>query len=471
MNEKSLGTSRHVLVTNDENRSMQAKKLPQYIASLSSTLGALAAGMVLGWTSSAGTDGADLAKEYGLTLTPTEFSWMGSLCTLGAGAICVPIGILTDFIGRKISMLLMVVPFIVGWLLIICANSVTMFYIGRFITGIASGAFCVTAPMYTAEIAESEIRGRLGSYFQLLLTVGIFLSYALGYAVESMFILSIISVIAPIIFFVVFLFMPESPTYYLMKGRENDARKSLIRLYGNQYNIDGAIQNQQQAIEEKRRNKVSFLTMIKSKVTIKGFVIGYGLMIFQQFSGVNTIILYGSDIFTSAGSKLDSGVCMIIVGIMQVIAVFASTIVVDRLGRRILLLLSIVCLFLSTFALGVYFYLKQVNISVDSINWLPLLSLCVFIIMFSFGFGPLPWMMMGEIFAPEVKGVAASSAGLLNWLMAFIVTKFYTDLKNAFTVAGTFWFFSGISAIGIFFVYILVPETKGKSLENILRDL
>lgn len=470
MNEKSLGISRHVLVTNDENHSVPAKKLPQYIASLSSTLGALAAGMVLGWTSSAGRDGTDLAKQYGLTITPTEFSWMGSLCTLGAGAICIPIGILSDLIGRKISMLLMVVPFIVGWLLIILANSVTMFYVGRFITGIASGAFCVAAPMYTAEIAESEIRGRLGSYFQLLLAVGILLSYAFGCIVD-MFTLSIISVIAPIIFFVVFLFMPESPMYYLMKGREDDARKSLIKLYGNQYDIDGAIQSQQQAIEEKRRNKVSFSTMIKSKVTIKGFVIGYGLMIFQQFSGVNIMVLYGNDIFINAGSKLTPGVCMIIYGTIGVVAVFASTIVVDRLGRRILLLSSIICLFLTMFALGVYFYLQQINISVDSINWLPLLSLCVFNIMFSFGFGPLPWMMMGEIFAPEVKGVAASSAGLLNWLMAFIVTKFYIDLKNAFTTAGTFWFFSGISAIGIFFVYILVPETKGKSLEDILRDL
>ncbi|XP_076288857.1 facilitated trehalose transporter Tret1-2 homolog [Lasioglossum baleicum] len=470
MNEKSLGISQHVLVTNGENHSVPAKKLPQYVASLSSTLGALAAGMVLGWTSSAGTDGADLASQYNISISPTEFSWMGSLTTLGAGVMCIPIGILTDFIGRKTSMLLMVVPFIVGWLLIICSNSVVMFYVGRFITGLASGAFCVAAPMYTAEISESSIRGSLGSYFQLLLTVGIFLSYLLGNWI-SMFALSIVSAIAPLVFFVVFIFMPESPRYYLQKGNEDAARKSLIKLYGEQYDIDGALNSQLEAIEENRRNKVSFSTMIKSRVTMKGFVIGYGLMIFQQFSGVNTIVFYGSSIFAQAASSLTPGISMIIIGVIQFAAVFISTLLVDRLGRRILLLASIVCLFLSTFALGVYYYLLEIKEDVSSITWLPLLSICVFVIMFSFGFGPLPWMMMGEIFAPEVKGVAASSAGLLNWLMAFLVTKFYTDLKVALGTGGTFWLFSGISAIGIFFVYILVPETKGKSLESILRDL
>lgn len=470
MNEKSLGVSQHVLVTNEENHSVPARKLPQYIASLSSTLGALAAGMVLGWTSSADTDGIKLIKEYHIDISPTEFSWMGSLTTLGAGIICVPIGILADFIGRKTSMLLMVVPFIVGWLLIICANSVVMFYCGRFITGLASGAFCVAAPMYTAEISESSIRGSLGSYFQLLLTVGIALSYILGNFL-SIFHLSIISGITPLVFFVVFLFMPESPRYYLQKGNEDAARKSLIRLYGEQYDIDGTLHSQLETIEENRRNKISFSTMIKSRVTIKGFIIGYGLMIFQQFSGVNTIVLYGSDIFAQAANGMAPGDCMIIIGIIQLVAVFISTLLVDRLGRRILLLSSIVCLCLSMLVLGVYFYLKDIQQDVSSITWLPLVSICIFVIMFSFGFGPLPWMMMGEIFAPEVKGVAASSAGLLNWLMAFIVTKFYVDLKVALGTGGTFWLFSGISAIGIFFVYILVPETKGKSLESILRDL
>ncbi|XP_031838029.1 facilitated trehalose transporter Tret1 [Nomia melanderi] len=464
MKNGNLGISQHVLV---ENQFEPAKRLPQYIACLSATLGALAAGMVLGWTSSAGTNGQDLQDLYGFKISENDFSLLSSLAMLGAGAMCIPIGLLTDLIGRKNSMLLMVVPFTVGWLLIILSYSVAMFCVGRFITGAASGAFCVAAPMYTAEISESSIRGSVGIFFQLLLTVGIALSYIFGYFV-NMFILSIISAITPLIFFIVFIFMPESPVYYLQKNNEDGARKSFIKLYGAQYDIESEIREKKHIIEEKRRNKISFMTMIASKVTLKGFIIAYGLMIFQQFSGVNTIIFYATTIFKEAGSKIEPSICTIIIGIIQVISVFVSSLVVDRVGRRILLLISIIFLFLTTFILGVYYYLfNDIKVNVESITWLPLLSVCIFIIMFSLGFGPLPWMMLGEIFAPEVKGVAASSAGLLNWLLAFIVTKFY----NVVSMAAIFWIFSGISAIAIFFVYILVPETKGKSLEDILKDL
>ncbi|XP_043510902.1 facilitated trehalose transporter Tret1-like, partial [Frieseomelitta varia] len=153
------------------------------------------------------------------------------------------------------------------------------------------------------------------------------------------------------------------------------------------------------------------------------------------------------------------------------LAVFVSTLTVDRVGRRILLLASIICLGLTTFVLGIYFYLLDNDIDVNSITWLPPTSLCIFIIMFNMGFGPLPWMMMGELFAAEVKGVAASSACFLNWVLVFIVTKFFSDLSNAIGIGPTFWLFAVVCVIGIFFVYFLVPETKGKSLEDIQKEL
>ncbi|XP_076637093.1 facilitated trehalose transporter Tret1-like isoform X5 [Colletes latitarsis] len=469
MNKKNLGISQQTIISNTEDEIVPAKKLLQYVASLSATLGALAFGMVLGWTSSAGPNGISLQSVYKIPISPDEFSWIGSLTALGSLAMSIPIGILTDLIGRKYAMLLMVIPFTIGWLLIILANSVSMFYIGRFITGISGGAFCVAAPMYTAEIAESSIRGSLGSYFQLLLTVGILLSYSLG-TVLDMRNLSIVSAIMPLIFFCIFMFMPETPIYYLKKGNEESARKSLIRLRGVEYDIDSELQTQREALEETRNRKVSFLTSFKSKAALKGFIIAYGLMFFQQFSGVNTVIFYASDIFEQTGADIDPQYSSIIVGAMQVIAVFVSTLVIDRLGRRILLLGSIILMFLTSFTLGLYFYLTQIEVDVNSIKWMPLTSVCIFIIMFSLGFGPIPWMMVGEIFTPEVKGIAASSASFLNWLLAFIITKFYNDLKVKINISGTFWLFSGVCAVGIFFVYFLVPETKGKSLKEIQRE-
>jgi len=468
MTEK-IGISQQTLVCNN-GQFGRAKRLPQYIAGIAATLGALAAGMVLGWTSPAGENGVDLAQQYDIRISKNEFSWIGSLTTLGAGAICVPIGIMADLIGRKIAMLLMVIPFSIGWLLIIFSKSVAMFCIARFILGISSGAFCVAAPLYTAEISENEIRGTLGSYFQLMLTIGILMAYLLGYFLNNMKYLSIISAIVPLIFFVVFFFMPETPIYYLKKGKEEDAKKSLIKLRGSQYDIEGELQLHRQGLEQGNQD-ISFMKAIRSRAVQKGFIIAIGLMLFQQLSGVNSIIFYASDIFSKAGNSIEPNQAAIIVGVVQVVSVFFSTLVVDRLGRRILLLASIAVMFLMTLTLGIYFYCITYTHVFDNIKWFALIPLCIFLILFSFGFGPIPWMMVPEIFSPEMRGIAGSSACLFNWLMAFIVTKFYTNMIDAVHSYGTFWIFSGFCAIGTLFVYFLVPETKGKTLEQIQREL
>ncbi|XP_012523463.1 facilitated trehalose transporter Tret1 isoform X2 [Monomorium pharaonis] len=467
---EKIGISQQTLVSNNGPFG-QAKRFPQYVAGIAATLGALAAGMVLGWTSPAGKDGVNLIHDYDIPMTPSEFSWIGSFATLGAGAICVPIGMIADKIGRKYAMLLMVVPFTGGWLLIICAKSLTMFYLGRFITGVGGGAFCVAAPLYTSETSENEIRGTLGSYFQLMLTIGILASYVLGALINDMFILSIISAVMPLVFFVAFFFMPETPVYYLKKGNETAARESLLRLRGDQYNIEAELQEHREALEATRRSGVPFSAMFSTPAVKKGFIIAYGLMLFQQMSGVNAIIFYSSDIFSRAGSSIEPSIATIIVGAVQVISVFLGTLVVDKLGRRVLLLASIIVLFLTTLIMGVYFYCIEHTTAFNSIKWFALIPLCVFLILFSFGFGPIPWMMVPEIFAPEVKGVAGSSACLFNWLMAFIITKFYSDMVLAVESFGTFWIFSLFCAIGTIFVYFLVPETKGKTLDEIQREL
>ncbi|XP_015120401.1 facilitated trehalose transporter Tret1 [Diachasma alloeum] len=469
MTESHMGISQQTLVSRGGETS--ARKLPQYIAGMAATLGALAAGMVLAWSSPAGKNGVNLAKEYNIKIDEDDFSWIGSIFNLGAATICVPIGILTDIIGRKKSMLVLVVPFTIGWALILWSNSVGMFEAGRYILGISGGAFCVTAPMYTAEIAESSIRGSLGSYFQLMLCIGILLTYVLG-SVVSMFTLSLIAAIVPLVFFVVFFFMPETPTYYLKKGDVDAARESYRWLRGPDYNIEGELTAQREALAEADRNQTSFLTAMRSKAAIRGLIIAFGLMFFQQLSGVNAIIFYSGSIFEAAGSTMDSNISTIVVGVMQVIAVFVSTLVVDKLGRRLLLLVSVAAMAVSALVLGVYFNLKKNDNPVtEDIGWLPLLAVCVFIILFSLGFGPIPWMMIGEIFAPQVKGIAGSSACLFNWLMAFVVTRFYSPVDAALGSDWTFWIFAIICAVGVAFVLLVVPETKGKSLEEIQVEL
>lgn len=161
-----------------------------------------------------------------------------------------------------------------------------------------------------------------------------------------------------------------------------------------------------------------------------------------------------------------------IVGVMQVIATFVASMVIDRLGRRILLLGSILVMGICTVFLGIYFYMyDQDKSNVEGMGWLPVLSLCLYIVVFSLGFGPIPWVMIGELFATDVKGLAGSIAGSFSWLLAFVITKSFTNIRETIGLGETFWLFAMFSALGTVFVFFYVPETKGKSLIEIQKML
>ncbi|XP_045495403.1 facilitated trehalose transporter Tret1-2 homolog isoform X2 [Colias croceus] len=463
-----VGVSQAVLV---EPRGDNGRKLPQYIAALSATLGALAAGSMLGWSSPVILKiTQDNSTDYNFSVSESQGDWVSSLINLGAAAVCFPIGLIMDILGRKKTMLFLTLPFTLGWLLITFASNVGMLMAGRFITGIAGGAFCVTAPAYTSEIAQDSIRGTLGSYFQLMITVGILFAYAVG-SYTSVFVFNILCTLIPIVFAIIFFFMPESPNFLVVKGRHDEAREALIRLRGRNYDVDSELSNLQTKAEDAKNNPVSFLSAITKKTALKAVLICYALMLFQQLSGINAVIFNTSKIFTSAGAAIEPAIATIIIGVIQVLATFVSSLVVDKLGRRILLLFSALVMCICSTALGVYFFLQDTHGSsssiVEALSWLPLLSLSLFIIAFSLGFGPIPWMMAGELCLIDIKAFVGSTAGTFNWLLSFTVTSTFNSLNNAIGSGQVFWLFAGIMVIGFIFIFFIVPETKGKSVDEI----
>lgn len=458
------GVSTQILMA-QEDQLPKAAKLPQYVAAVSVTLGGFALGNVLSWTSP--TQGV-LEDKLGTN----SWAWVGALMALGAAVAVLPVGYLIDKIGRKYTMLGLVLPFTAGWALIAWADdSAAMYMVGRFITGMMGGAFSLTAPAYTSEISEKEIRGRLGSYFQLMLTIGILFVYGLG-SVLTVFELSVVCGVVPLVFGVVFLFMPETPLYYLQQGQKDRAEASLKWFRGRNYAVESELQEIQTSVDEVAAQKLSITEAFRTTEAKRGLMIAFGLMIFQQLSGVNAVIFYATDIFKSAGSTLEPSTATIIVGVIQAVATFISTLVVDLLGRRKLLLLSDFVMAICTLLLGIYFYLRnETDFDDSSLGWLPLTSVCLFIVVFSLGYGPIPWMMVGELFAPQIKGFASSFSCVLNWILAFVVTRFYSDLALSFGTHTTFWIFAVISAIGTAFVFFFVPETKSKTLDQIQKEL
>ncbi|KAG8226601.1 hypothetical protein J437_LFUL007293 [Ladona fulva] len=467
MDSTVIGISQQTLVSS---AAVNAKKLPQYIAALTATLGAFALGTALAWTSPVSKTLED--GGMGFPVSSTDKSWIGSLMGLGAAAVAFPIGFCMDKIGRKATMIVMAAPFIVGWALIIWATNVDMLLAGRFFTGLSGGAFAVVAPVYIGETAQKDIRGTLGTYFQLMICLGILFSYAVG-AYVPIFWFSIACGIIPIVFAAGIAFIPESPAYYLSKGRVDDARKALTWLRGNDYDCEPELLEMQNTAETaaNMKSQVRLHTAFSSRASIRALVISLGLMFFQQLSGINAVIFYSEPIFKEAGSGIDPSISSIIVGVVQFVATFVSTLVVDRLGRRVLLILSDSLMALCTVVLGVFFYLKNHGSDIDSLGWLPLTSVCIFIIVFSLGYGPVPWFMVGELFPAQIKHIASPIASFTNWILAFIVTRFFQDIVDAWKEETAFWIFSVLSAIGTAFVFFVVIETKGKSLEEIQSEL
>lgn len=210
-----------------------------------------------------------------------------------------------------------------------------------------------------------------------------------------MFVLSLVCGLIPIIFGVIFVFMPESPYYWVSKNQTEKAVSSLKWLRGNDYDYSSELQELQSEHQERENSKISFAAAFGRKTSVKALIIMLGLMFFQQMSGINAVIFYTGFIFEKANTGIKGSLATIIVGVMQVIATFVSSMIVDKLGRRILLLLSVSVMALCTIVLGVYFFLSDSGQpGMENLGWLPIVAMCVFIVCFSLGFGPIPWVSL-----------------------------------------------------------------------------
>lgn len=463
----AIGNSEGTVESPVENNKLW-NQIPQYVAVLSATLSAMSAGIVLAWTSPI-SNVLEKGDFHHIEMSQGQLGWIGSLVPLGALCTCIPTGFICDKVGRKTTLLSLLIPYSIGWSLIVWSTNLTMLYFGRLFCGIAVGACCVAAPLYISEIAQKEIRGRLGSYFQLMVVTGILYTYILGkYMDPTRY--SVMCLCVPVVFFVMFIYQPESPVYYLKKSRYEDARNSLARLR-NTEDVADELVRLESSVKETAQAQISIRALLARKAYKKAVVISMSLMFFQQFSGINAVIFYTSTIFGLSGFHFDARSATILVGFFQVIATFISTIIIEKLGRKILLIISDSVMALSTLTLGIYFSLKDHkavdDATISAIGFLPILALCVYVIVFSLGFGPIPWMISGEIFTSDVKSVTSSVAGALNWFLAFLITKLYLEVQADVGADVVFYFFTVVSLCGTAFVYYVVPETKGKTVEEV----
>ncbi|KAF9605282.1 hypothetical protein IFM89_015898, partial [Coptis chinensis] len=357
---------------------------------------------------------------------------------------------------------------IAGWLAIYLSEGSVLLDTGRFLTGYGIGIFSYVIPVFIAEIAPKNIRGGLTTLNQLMIVTGSSVAFLIGTFVTWRT-LALTGIIPCLVLLLGLLFVPESPRWLAKVGRQKEFEIALQRLRGKDADTSVEAVEIKDYIESLHHlPKARMLDLFQSKY-IRSVIIGIGLMVFQQFGGINGIGFYASDTFELAG--FTSGkIGTVAYASIQVPITILGAFLMDKSGRRVLLLVSASGTFLGCFMTGVSFYLKVHGMLLE---WVPIVAIAgvlTYIGFFSIGMGPVPWVIMSEIFPINVKGVAGSLVTLVNWFGAWAVSYTFNFLMS-WSPSGTFFLYSGVSAITILFVVKHVPETKGKTLEEIQASI
>ena len=409
-------------------------------------------------------------------LSAVSEGWFVSCALLGCIIGVSFSGKLSDKYGRKIVLILSAVLFLASALGCMWSNSFTVLIIFRLIGGLGIGVASMVSPLYISEFSPSRYRGMMVSLYQLALTIGIVLAYfsnaylanhaADQYSAGSMNTIFSAEVwramlglgAVPAAVFLVSLFMvPESPRWLLLRGREQEARAILVKIDGQE-----AADKEVKAFKEQDDNDETSLKELFKPVYRKALWIGILLPFLSQVCGINAVIYYGPRILEQAGFTLNNALGgQVTIGIINVVFTFVAIFTIDRWGRKPLLFTGVGGAVVSLIIIGALFAL-----GVTSGPWI-LIFILAFIACFAFSFGPVCWVVVGEIFPNAVRGKAMALATLSLWIGNFLVGQLTPVMLEGLGSAWTFWLFALCCSPALWITWKLIPETKGRSLENI----
>lgn len=429
-----------------------------YIAASISALG----GMLFGYDTGV-ISGAILFIQQDFALSPTLEEVVVSSVLLGAVLGAVMGGTLTDRFGRRIVLMLTAALFALSAVGTALATTVTWLIIGRVIVGIAIGVASFTAPLYISEVSPVKMRGRFVSFNQIALTSGIVIAYLVDYALSGirgwrwMFGLA---AVPSALLGIGMLFMPESPRWLVSHGLVDKGRSVLQRIRGT-----STVEDEVQDIQLSSVQQSGNWSELTSPLLRPAMIVGIGLALFQQVTGINTVIYYAPTIFQSAGFESASVAILATagVGIINVLMTVVALQLLDRVGRRPLLLIGMAGMVISLGVLGSAFLFPHLRV----LGWIAAGSLMLYVGSFAVGLGPVFWLLISEIYPLKIRGLAMSIATVANWGANLLVALTFLTLIQIMGRPGTFWLYGMVGIGAWIFAYVLVPETKGRSLEDI----
>ncbi|XP_014100018.3 facilitated trehalose transporter Tret1 [Bactrocera oleae] len=451
----------------------------QLLAAVSVTIITFCNGIGIGWFAPM------LAKLQSPTESPLDFvatveqgSWIGALICLGGLTGNLIFGVLAVHTGRKCCIYLLAIPHMCFWLLVYVAPSIEYLYAARFASGLTGGGTWVVIPIYIGEIADPTIRGRLTSLFTLSLNGGMLFGYILSSYVPY-HIIPMAVILLPVLYLLIAIYFPETPSYLLHCGKEEEAEKSLkfylnykalTKLETEQFNIKYA--ELKSAVKQQRaQSDAVTLRDFFTKRSLRAFSIANTVALINIATGSFALLSYMTTVFVAVKTDIHPDTNTVIIGVVQILGAYIAMILVDRFGRKVLLLISTASTGIFLTAFGTYaFFVEGTNVDLTPYSsWLPLVLMALIILTANVGLIPVPAVLIVEILPTKIRAKGVSFCMALLSIFAFIMLKVFPPCMEAFGLATTIWAFAAFSAFGLLYIAIIVPETKGKSM-NVVED-
>ncbi|WP_167954450.1 sugar porter family MFS transporter [Sphingomonas jejuensis] len=398
-------------------------------------------------------------------------------------------GRLADLIGRRNVMMWSAVLFLVSAILAGAAGSSAVFIIARIIGGLGVGAASVISPVYISEVTPASIRGRLSSVQQVMIITGLTGAFVANFALarlaggstadfwlgyEAWRWMFWLQAIPAIIYFVALLFIPESPRYLVVKGREEEAERVLTRLFGRDEAVRKVGEIRQSLAADQHKPRLSDL-IDKTTGRIRPILwAGIGLAIFQQFVGINVVFYYGAVLWQAVGFSEDNALQInILSGGLSIAACLLTIAVVDKVGRKPLLLIGSAGMAV-TLAVVAYSFSTATTAADGSVSLpgsfglIALIAANLYVIFFNVSWGPIMWVMLGEMFPNQIRGSALAVAGFAQWIANALISVSFPTLVTWPGLAVTYLGYAIFAAISFFFVRAMVHETRGRELEQMV---
>lgn len=403
-------------------------------------------------------------------ISEEEAAYLSIIPPISMMISCLFFAILNDVLGRKITLMLIAVPQILFLLLTIVASNIEVFSLARVFTGFGDAFFFVSLPMYVGEISTPKVRGTWGNLVMVTVFLGMFLMNIIG-SYLSVMEASYLCLPLPLIFLILMLAMPESPYYCIMKNQENDARKSLKFLRGKE-NVEEEYKRLKIDVDRQISERGTWLDLFKIPTNRTALLAGVFLRFSQQMSGLMVFNNFAQFIFKKSGTNISSEVSSIIYSGLLFVLTVCCVYTVEKFGRKKNYMYSLLLCAIVLLALSVYFFLDyNVKMDLKKFEWFPLAGMILYIVFMSFGIGIVPTLMLGELFSASIKSKALSFITVTTGLTQFLTNKIFYVLYINFGLFAPFLMFSIASFISTLISIKVIPETKGKTLEEIQQSL